>query len=91
MIHLVLGTFRAAGLTNFGAKLADAICEFRATGHFAHRERADISAAPVEFDATDHHLHIFLVQAGRSAVFAGFHALMTRLDAGFVFLVGHVF
>ena len=90
MVHLVLRALHAASVASFGAKLADALGKLRATGHFAHRERADIGAAPVELDAAGHHLDVFLVQARGGTVFTGVHALMTRLNAVFVFFVGHV-
>jgi hypothetical protein len=89
VIHFVLCAFFAAGIANLGAELTNSFSELRAARHFSHRERADVGAATVEFDAARHHLYVFFVQAGGCAVFTGLHALVAGLDTVFVFFVGH--
>jgi hypothetical protein len=89
VIHFVPGTFLAASVADFRAQGANPFRELGATRHFAHRKRANVGAAPVEFDAAHHHLDVFFVQAGGRAVFTRFHALMTGFDTALVFFVGH--
>jgi len=89
MIHLVLGALRAAGVANLGTKLAHAVREIRATGHFTFCVSADVGATAVEFDTTGHHLHVLFVKAGRRAMFAGYRAIVAGLDAILVIVGGH--
>ena len=89
MIHPVIRALLAAGLADLGTKLANTFGEHRTAGHFPHRKRADLGATPIERDAANHHLDVFLAQTGGRAVLARLHALVTGVDAGFVYFVRH--
>ena len=47
MVHAVLGTFVAAGLTNIGAKCADRFGVIAIPGHGSYSERTNLGAVHV--------------------------------------------
>ena len=87
MLVLVLGALLAARIANLRTELTGAFRKLRPPSHLASSKRADIGAAPVEFDAAGHHRDVVLMQTRRGAVFARGEAIVACLDAALVSFV----
>ena len=83
----VLFALIAAGFADFGAFFQQVRGMFRAPGHEAGREGADIGAIAVDADAAGHHFDIFFLQAGGGAVLAGGDAGIEGVEEGLILLV----
>ena len=89
MIHVMLAAFLSAGAANLSANPAELLGELRITGHELRCQDANVSAVPIEPNATLHHLNIILLQTGCRAVFAFLCALLARFDATSICVVSH--
>ncbi len=87
VVHLVFGAFFLAEAADVGAVAQQALGAFRAAGHEAGRQGADVGAVAVKLNAAGHHLHVVFLQAGGGAVFAGCHAGGQGLEQALVLLV----
>jgi hypothetical protein len=87
MVHMMLFAFFRTGIADIGAKLANSIGMRAAKAHQVRRRAANSSAFQVEPDAMCHHLHVFFLQAGGSAVVTYGHTIEASFDAGSVSLV----
>ena len=87
MIHFVLRAFFAAGVADFGAKLAGAFDEVGTARHLPHAVPAHICATAIQFDAARHHFDVILVQAGRRAMFASDEAFVAGFNTVIIFFV----
>lgn len=61
MVVGVLGTLLSAGLTRFGAELAEGCCQWTVTRHEGSCKPAKISAVAVESDTTGHHFDVIFL------------------------------
>jgi hypothetical protein len=89
MIHIMFAAFFSTSVAYLGAKAAELLGKVRVTRHELRSEHTDVRAIPVEPDATFHHLHIVLPQAGSRAVFTFLSALQARFNATSIFFVSH--
>jgi hypothetical protein len=89
MIHVVLPAFLSAGGAYLSAQPAEFFGELRITGHKLGSEDADVRAIPIKPDASLHHLHVVLLQAGSRAVFTFLSALEARCNTTSILFVGH--
>ena len=70
-VGAVLLALGGADTADFGTLAHHVHGMFRAAGHEAGREGADVGAVAVEADAADHHFHVLLLEAGGCAMLAG--------------------
>lgn len=90
MIPVVFAAFLSAGSADLGAQPAELLGELRIARHELRSQDADVTAIPVQANATFHHLDLILLQTCRRAVFAFLCALQARFDATSIFLVSHI-
>jgi len=80
---LMLTALPGAGLAYFSAYLAKLARMLAFEGHKLRGQAANRRALHIKTNTATHHVDIGLLQAGRSAVVAGFSALVTGVDTGF--------
>lgn len=90
VIRLVTSAFVAAGLADISAEGAHPRGELAAPCHEPGSQPADRCAIDVQGNATGHHLHVLLLQAGGGAVVTGISAGVAGFDAGLIGFVGLV-
>lgn len=89
MLRLMLGTFGAAGVADFGAHATDVMCTLRSAAHVAGCRPTDLSAITIQPNAIGHHGDVVFAQARGGAVLALLGATDTGFDARTRFLVTH--
>jgi hypothetical protein len=91
MLCLVFPAFGRTSVAHFRAKRAEPGGEFTSPRHESRRERAEIAAIAIQFDATRHPLHLLLAQAFGGAAFACRRACVTRVNTALVFFVWRIY
>ena len=91
MIGFVFSAFCGTPTANLRAMFADMRSLLGPPGNQRSHKAADVCAITVQRNAARHHFYVVLVQTGRRTVLACRGADVASLNAGFVFLMYHMF